>query len=60
MLLWQKSVQPAETGKECTIVSECPGLSRMAGVATGLSRLFKAGGLEVKLFLRLFNVLTMV
>ena len=60
MLLWQKSVQPAETGKECTIVSECPGLSRMAGVATGLSRLFKAGGLEVKLFLRFVNVLSMV
>ena len=59
-LPWQKSVKPAETGKECTIVSECPGLSRMAGVATGLSRLFKAGGLEVKLFLRLFNVLSIM
>ena len=60
MLIWQKSVKYTETGKECTIVSECPGLSRMAGVATGLSRLFKAGGLEVKLFLRFFNVLSMV
>ena len=47
MLFWQKSVKQGETGNYFRVSK----IVKMAGVATGLSRLFKAGGLEVKLFL---------